>query len=636
MDMKRAAAWVCAVLAVCVLAPFEPIEAGVKRLPGPAYSVPLSKLADGLHCEKSFPRAGRKPVLLVHGTSVTDEENWGWTYAKQLPRVGFDVCTVQLPDFAFEDIQVSSEYVVYALRRMASLAGRKVSVVGLSQGAIQPRWAIRWWPDVRTILDDYVSMAGTNHGSAFGNASCTQSCLPSLWQQSARSENYRAASRLLTALNAGDETPGTLSYTSVYSDTDWVVQPVAPRATAALAGASNVAVQDVCPGRVVEHVQSAWDAAYYAVVLDALTHAGPADPQRVDRTACSQIAMPGVDAADAISRTAVLYAVITQRQAEHPKVDQEPPLKPYVVVGATSGTTSWHVERTGAGSRRYLLYAPPKTSGRRPLVVYLHGCSERADSTAVASRYNELASKLGFYVVYPEQPDDANGNHCWNWFMDDHQHRGAGEPQILAAITRSVMQLMPIDNRRVYVTGISAGGAMAIVMGVTYPELFAAVGSEAGIQYRGAPYIFVPSLVPPEQSGEWAFEEMGKRARQIPFFALVGDLDTVSPPENTERAVKQWLYTNDRADDGKANGSVASEPKRTDHGKAAGYPYEIDRYVNASGCHIAERWLVAGLGHAHSGGADDENWSDVRGPNAASASYRFFMDHRKTSGRLAC
>ncbi|MGH2794394.1 MAG: extracellular catalytic domain type 1 short-chain-length polyhydroxyalkanoate depolymerase, partial [Actinomycetota bacterium] len=427
------------------------------------------------------------------------------------------------------------------------------------------------------------------------------------------------------------------SYTSIYSLTDPIIQPVAPSPTAALEGASNVAVQDICPGRVVEHLQATWDAVYYAVVLDALTHRGPADPRRIDTSVCTQVAMPGVDASDAIARGAALYAVISQRQAAHEKVAAEPALARYVVVGAETGRSYWGRVTTPAGSRQYALYQPPDPKGRRPLVVYLHGCSERADDTAVASRYSELAAKRGFYVVYPEQPAEANGNLCWNWFLPDHQHRDAGEPSIIAAITRTVMKRFPIDPRRVFVSGVSAGGAMAVVLGATYPDLFAAVGSEAGVEYRGLPCVTVPCVVPPEQAGRWAYEEMGTRARQVPVFAIVGDIDAVSPAMNTEQVIQQWLVTDDWADDGR-EGSVAREPRRSTAGTVAdGYSYTIDRYTNRFGCLLTEHWLVQGMGHVHSGGARDQNYSDPLGPNAAEASYRFFIAHPMQPGKhLRC
>ena len=148
--------------------------------PGPALRVPAKVLARSLHCAKSFPRHGHKPVLLVHGTTVTDEENWGWNYKPQLTKLGFDVCTVLLPNFALGDVQISSEYAVYAIRAMAHRSHRKIDVIGLSQGPIEPRVAIKWWPDIRNLIDDFVSMAGTNHGAYFGNADCQYSCAPAL------------------------------------------------------------------------------------------------------------------------------------------------------------------------------------------------------------------------------------------------------------------------------------------------------------------------------------------------------------------------------------------------------------------------------------------------------------------------
>jgi triacylglycerol esterase/lipase EstA (alpha/beta hydrolase family) len=288
--------------------------------PGPRLQTSRVLLDDAVSCPS---RMTRKAVLLVHGTSVTAEENWSWNYVKALPHQGFDVCTVQMPDRLLIDIQTTSEYVVHAIREVARRSGRPISVVGLSQGALQPRWALRWWPDLRRLVDDYVSMAGTNNGSVFADGSCGTDCIPSLWQQ------RTSGSAFQSALNAGDTTPGSVSYTSVYSLTDEIIQPVAPEPVAAIRGATNIAVQDVCPGRYVGHVQSASDAAYYAVVLDALKHVGPADPSRVDRDYCTQTVMPYVDPKEAVVRTAEVYVFAGVVQGEHEKVSSEPPLRPY-------------------------------------------------------------------------------------------------------------------------------------------------------------------------------------------------------------------------------------------------------------------------------------------------------------------
>lgn len=288
--------------------------------PGPRLATPRALLDDAIRC----PAQIRRPaVLLVHGTSVTAEENWSWNYLRALPHEGFDVCTVELPDRELIDIQTTSEYVVHAIRVVARRAHRPNDVVGLSQGALQPRWAIRWWPDIRRLVDDYVSMAGTNHGSVFADASCVSECLASLWQQRVN------GSQFLAALNKGDETPGGISYTSVYSLTDEIIQPVAPTPVAALRGAANIAVQDVCPGRYVGHVASASDAAYYAVVLDALQRRGPGDASRIDRHVCTTALMPYVDPATAATRTAEIYAFAGVVQGTHSKVSAEPELRWY-------------------------------------------------------------------------------------------------------------------------------------------------------------------------------------------------------------------------------------------------------------------------------------------------------------------
>ena len=400
------------------------------------------------------------------------------------------------------------------------------------------------------------------------------------------------------------------------------MHPTSPCRTSVPDGSSNI-------------VQSAWDAAYYAVVLDALTNDGPAEPRRIDRAVCTEAAMPGVDAVDAVLRSAALYAVIGQRQQAHPKVPAEPALKPYVVVGAEAGRTVFGKTTTPSGTREYMLHVPPGAQKGRPLVVYLHGCSERNDAAAVASGYNRLASKENFYVVYPDQPADANGNKCWNWFIPDHQHRGTGEPGIIAAITRSVIRRYAIDSRRVFVTGISAGGAMANVMAATYPELWAAVGAEAGAQYRGYPCVSVPCVVPPETSAQWAYEEMGTRARQIPFFAIVGDIDAVSPAENTERSVRMWLGIDDLVDNGADDGTVARSPQSTREGAVRGGYTLLDRPICIT--RLRHRRALArrrdeprALGRS----TRIRTTPDPKGPDAAAASWRFFAAHPKQDARV--
>ena len=256
----------------------------------PPLRVPEATLAAALHCPKTFSHPAHEPVLLVHGTFTNDEENWGWNYAKVLPAIGYDVCTVTLPNRSLDDIQVASEYVVHGIRAIAAASGRKVDVMGHSQGGLEPRWALRWWPSLRDQVDDMVTLATPNHGTELADR-CNNFCPPAAWQMA-------PGSKFIAALNSEDETPGGVSYTSVYSLTDELVQPATPNPTAALAGGTNVLIQDVCPGRPVDHVGFAYDNAVYHVVIDAFTHPGAADPSRIDTlAACADLAFPGVNPA---------------------------------------------------------------------------------------------------------------------------------------------------------------------------------------------------------------------------------------------------------------------------------------------------------------------------------------------------
>ena len=318
--MYRIAA--AAAVIVCLVAPsgfaFSPPPPS-----GPALETDAATLDRAVRCPVAFS-GSHEPVLLVHGTAGRPEDHWGWSYLRILPEMGFDVCTVRLPEFALVDIQESAEYVVHAVRVIAAAAGNKVDVVGYSQGGLEPRWAVRWWPDVRESVDDLVMMATPNHGAGSADGACAGgSCQPAIWQMS-----YDSA--FLAALNAGDETPGEIDYTSVFSLNDELVQPAAPEATAALDGASNVLVQDVCPGRPVHHGDQPADAVVFALVHDALTHAGGADPARLDPAVCTSAFLPGMTPDDALAGQVILYGNGAETVGfEGTRVPEEPPLRPY-------------------------------------------------------------------------------------------------------------------------------------------------------------------------------------------------------------------------------------------------------------------------------------------------------------------
>jgi pimeloyl-ACP methyl ester carboxylesterase len=292
--------------------------------PGPALQVSEAMLSHALSCPASFS-SEHEPVLFVHGTTLNTDTNWSWNYGKTLPANGYDVCLVNLPDRARADMQESTEYVVHAIRAMSQLSGKKVDVVGFSQGPLEPRWAIKWWPEIRGLVDDLVAQAGVAHGFTETEGICFQSCVAPFWQM-------KPESQFLAALNAGDETPGDVSYTSVYSRTDqfvWLGGGANPwDASASIDGASNIAVQDLCPGRPVDHVQVIYDAVFYAVTMDALANPGPADPSRIEASVCAQGAMPGVDMGEALQRTFEINKDLFTLTGEHHTM-AEPPLAAY-------------------------------------------------------------------------------------------------------------------------------------------------------------------------------------------------------------------------------------------------------------------------------------------------------------------
>jgi triacylglycerol lipase len=283
-------------------------------------------MARALRCVSGRVGQGRhRPVLLVQGTGLTPAQSWAWNYGQVLPAQGYPTCTVALPQASLGDIQVASEYVVAAVDTMAAHWHSPVDILGHSQGGLEPRWALKWWPGLRQKVDHYIGLASPNHGIYAADA-CADSgnCWPAVWQMT-------QDSHFIHALNAGPEAPGPTSYTDIYSITDDLVQPAAVSPTASLRGpnVANIAVQTVCPGRYVNHGGMLADAVVYALVIDTLNHSGPLNPSLVPRNVCTQTFIPGTNPVQDVSGNLEVYTNAAQAFYAHPGVHSEPPLAPY-------------------------------------------------------------------------------------------------------------------------------------------------------------------------------------------------------------------------------------------------------------------------------------------------------------------
>lgn len=299
-------------------------------------------------------------------------------------------------------------------------------------------------------------------------------------------------------------------------------------------------------------------------------------------------------------------------------------------IGGGHGTWYNRTYQDANGARDYHVYVPAAFAGKAaPLVMVLHGCTQTGMDAAQLTNYPALADADGFLLVFPDQDAAANATRCWNWFLADDQKRDQGEPALLAGIVGAVGGEWPVDGKRVFVIGGSAGAAMAIVLGATYPDRFAAVGSVAGCEFGGLP-CGMNGGPDPKQQGAAAYSAMGSYARVVPVIVFQGDADPVVAPVNAEQIVSQWLATDDLADDGHANGSDAlATPTMTSGQVPNGESYDVARYLapSSSSSVLIERWLVHGAGHAWPGGAAGATFSDPSGPDATGSSWSFFVAH---------
>lgn len=309
----------------------------------PPFETSQARLDEALICTP-FEHPDKPPVLLVHGTGTAGFEQFEWTYLPLLVERGFDVCFVTYPDRGLNDMQISAEYVVNALRRMQVETGRKVAMIGHSQGALMPRWALKWWPSARDAVADFVLLAGPNHGTAIADLNplglLPDLPLPGLGLPEVLFQ-FTTGSQFIAALNAGDETPGDIDYTSLYTLFDELVQPARPVATAGLdrdqnnPRVTNLLLQDLCPGRLVDHLTiGLTDRLTFELVLDAISNPGPADIERAGGASglCGLLPIIPDQIISPAAATALASVLRQSAAAGLPTINlvtEEPPLKGY-------------------------------------------------------------------------------------------------------------------------------------------------------------------------------------------------------------------------------------------------------------------------------------------------------------------
>jgi poly(hydroxyalkanoate) depolymerase family esterase len=274
------------------------------------------------------------------------------------------------------------------------------------------------------------------------------------------------------------------------------------------------------------------------------------------------------------------------------------------------------------GSRRYKLFIPSgATDEPLPLLVMLHGCLQDPDDFALGTRMNAIAEEERIYVLYPAQSEAANQTRCWNWFNAGNQRRDQGEPSIIAGMTREVIGSYNIDARRVYIAGLSAGGAMAAIMAATYSDLYAAVGIHSGVPYGAAQNLMAAIAAMKDGAAPGA----RLPARSIPLIVFHGDQDIMVNARNSERLVFQWL--------GGPAPNLRQDTSTVQADAGNGRAFTRTRYRDGAGHPLAENWLVHDAGHAWSGGGSAGSFADSSGPDASREMLRFFSTVSQDAAR---
>ncbi len=282
-----------------------------------------------------------------------------------------------------------------------------------------------------------------------------------------------------------------------------------------------------------------------------------------------------------------------------------------------------------AGTHTYKLYIPSGYVGQEvPLIVMLHGCTQTPDDLAAGTRMNTLAETHTFLVAYPAQAANANSSRCWNWFKAADQRRGRGEPSIIAGITCEVLGEYHVAIGQVYVAGMSAGGAMAAIMGEAYPELYAAIGVHSGLAPGAAHDLSsaFAAMQHGEPSAARRDTSTGESTRTVPAIVFHGDRDRTVHPRNADHLLARYLAANTAGGRDAVSELIPRTPPRRGQ-VPGGHAYTCATYHDADGRAIVERWTIHGLGHAWSGGSLPGSYTDPKGPDASAEMVRFFHQH---------
>lgn len=332
----------------------------------------------------------------------------------------------------------------------------------------------------------------------------------------------------------------------------------------------------------------------------------PLDPSAVIKRALSNAGLDqaSLRRAGAARMNDLFRSLGGEASAKSPSADQQ--------TDHADGDFTSNTFQSGDGTRDYKLFVPHGFAGKRlPMVVMLHGCKQDPDDFAAGTRMNALARVHGVIVLYPAQAPRSNASKCWNWFNPGDQRRDQGEPAVLAGMTRDVAAAHDVDPDRIYVAGLSAGGAMAAILGREYPDLFAAVGVHSGLP-AGAAHDVTTAFAAMKggvSSAPSLSAEGPRGGLPLPVIVFHGDEDNTVNPDNGERVLGD---------------GVLGEPMRTERG-ADGHAYTRRLFTAPDGRAMAEHWLVHGSGHAWSGGSANGSYTDPDGPDASAEMLRFFL-----------